>query len=147
LLSVYLRLKYGELYDSVLATPIRPTEVELGEIGWALLRGTAYALAFTLVMVCTGLVGSLWAVLAVPVAVLIGFSFAAIGMTGTTYMKSWQDFDYVILASTFAVPVLCDVLPAERVPASGPGHRRVDAAVQGAVLLWDLVTGPRTRLT
>jgi lipooligosaccharide transport system permease protein len=31
--------------------------------------------------------------------VLIGFAFAALGMTGTTYMKSWQDFDYVILAS------------------------------------------------
>jgi lipooligosaccharide transport system permease protein len=38
-------------------------------------------------------------VLAVPCAVLIGFAFAAIGMTGTTFMKSWQDFDYVILAS------------------------------------------------
>ena len=40
-----------------------------------------------------------WAVLDVPAAVLIGFGFAAIGMFGTTYMKSWQDFDYVILAS------------------------------------------------
>jgi lipooligosaccharide transport system permease protein len=38
-------------------------------------------------------------VLDVPVAVLIGFGFAALGMTGTTYMKSWQDFDYVLLAS------------------------------------------------
>jgi len=44
-------------------------------------------------------VHSPWAVLVVPVAVLIGFAFAALGMTGTTYMKSWQDFDYVILAS------------------------------------------------
>ena len=47
-----------------------------------------------------GLVHSAWAALTVPVAMLIGFAFAAIGMTGTTYMKSWQDFDYVILAST-----------------------------------------------
>src|SRR6202035_4782755 len=31
--------------------------------------------------------------------VLVGFAFAALGMAGTTYMKSWQDFDYVILAS------------------------------------------------
>jgi len=97
--NVFFRLKYAKLYDAVLATPMRPGQVALGEIGWALLRGTIYAMAFTLVMVMLGLVHSPWAVLDVPVAVLIGFAFAAIGMTGTTYMKSWQDFDYVILAS------------------------------------------------
>jgi lipooligosaccharide transport system permease protein len=96
--NIFFRLKYAKLYDSVLATPIRPAQVAVGEIGWALMRGTAYALAFTLVMLCMGLVHSWWAVFAVPVAVLIGFAFAALGMTGTTYMKSWQDFDYVILA-------------------------------------------------
>ena len=68
LLSVCLLLKYAKLSDSVLATPVRAAGVALGEFGWALLRGTACALAFTLVMVCMGLVESLWAVLAVPVA-------------------------------------------------------------------------------
>jgi lipooligosaccharide transport system permease protein len=33
--------------------------------------------------------------MAVPAAVLIGFAFAAVGMTATTFMKSWQDFDLV----------------------------------------------------
>src|SRR6202453_4567225 len=97
--NIFFRLKYAKLYDAILATPMRPAQVALGEIGWALLRGTIYAVAFMLVMLGLGLVRSWWAVLAVPVAVLIGFAFAAVGMTGTTYMKSWQDFDYVILAS------------------------------------------------
>jgi lipooligosaccharide transport system permease protein len=97
--NIFFRLKYAKLYDAILATPMRPAQVALGEIGWALLRGTIYAVAFILVMLALGLVHSAWAVLAVPCAVLIGFAFAAIGMTGTTYMKSWQDFDYVILAS------------------------------------------------
>ena len=97
--NIFFRLKYAKLYDAILATPMRPAQVALGEIGWALLRGTIYAVAFILVMLALGLVHSAWAVLAVPCAVLIGFAFAAIGMTGTTFMKSWQDFDYVILAS------------------------------------------------
>jgi lipooligosaccharide transport system permease protein len=97
--NVFFRLKYAKLYDAVLATPMRPTQVALGEIGWALVRATIYAVAFMTVMLALGLVHSPWAVLDVPVAVLIGFGFAAIGMFGTTYMKSWQDFDYVILAS------------------------------------------------
>ncbi len=97
--NVFFRLKYAKLYDAVLATPMRPSQVALGEIGWALIRGTIYAIAFIGVMLALDLVYSPWAVLDLPTAVLIGFGFAAIGMFGTTYMKSWQDFDYVILAS------------------------------------------------
>src|ERR1700744_1148330 len=97
--NIFFRLKYAKLHDAILATPRRPAQVALGEIGWALIRGSIYAVAFMFVMLALGLVHSPWAVLDVPVAVLIGFAFAAIGMTGTTYMKSWQDFDYVILAS------------------------------------------------
>ena len=41
---------------------------------------------------------SWWALLAVPAAVLIGLAFGAIGMFATTYMKTWQHFDYVNLA-------------------------------------------------
>jgi len=45
--NVFFRLKYAKLYDAVLATPMRPTQVAQGEIGWALIRGTIYAVAFT----------------------------------------------------------------------------------------------------
>ena len=41
---------------------------------------------------------SWWALLAVPAAVLIGLAFGAIGMFATTYMKTWQHFDYINLA-------------------------------------------------
>jgi lipooligosaccharide transport system permease protein len=42
-------------------------------------------------------VTSWWAILAVPAATLIGFAFAGIAMTATTFMSSWQDFDLVQL--------------------------------------------------
>jgi lipooligosaccharide transport system permease protein len=139
--NVFFRLKYDKLYDSVLATPIRPSELALGEIGWALLRGTAYAVAFTLVMLAMGLVHSVWAVLAVPVAVLIGFSFAAIGMTGTTYMKSWQDFDYVILASTPLFLFSATFYPLSVYPRAVQVVVEWTPLYQGVVLLRDLTLG------
>ena len=52
-----------------------------------------------------------------PGAALISFAIAARRRGVTTYMKSWQDFDYVLLV---AVPMFLfsgDVLPAERLPA------------------------------
>lgn len=46
-----------------------------------------------------GLIASPWAVLALPVAALISFATAAVGVACTTYMSSWQDFEYVALVS------------------------------------------------
>ena len=96
--NVYLKLKYLKLYDSVLATPLGPRDVAVGEVTWALLRGQVYAAAFLLVLLAAGLVRSWWALAALPAAALIGFAFAAVGMAATTWMRSWLDFDYVQLA-------------------------------------------------
>jgi lipooligosaccharide transport system permease protein len=97
--NVFFRLKHEKLYDAALATPMRAADVALGEISWALLRGALYALAFMVVMLALGLVHSAWAVLALPAAILTGFAFAAVGMAATTYMRNWQHFEFVTLAS------------------------------------------------
>jgi lipooligosaccharide transport system permease protein len=97
--NIFFRLKYAKLYDAALATPMVPGDVALGEIGWALIRGGLYACAFMVIMLAMGLVHSVWAVLAIPVALLIGFAFAGAGMAATTFMRSWQDFEYVTLAT------------------------------------------------
>jgi lipooligosaccharide transport system permease protein len=97
--NVFFRLKYEKLYDAALATPMRAGDVALGEISWALLRGALYAVAFLVVMAAMGLVYSWWALAALPAAVLTGFAFAAGGMACTTYMRTWQDFEFVTLAT------------------------------------------------
>lgn len=97
--NIFFRLKYAKLYDSTLATPMRPGDVALGEIGWALIRGGLYACAFMIVMLAMGLVRSAWAALDIPLALLIGFAFAGAGMAATTYIRSWQHFEFVMLAT------------------------------------------------
>jgi lipooligosaccharide transport system permease protein len=83
----------------MLATPLGAMDVALGEIAWSQIRGGMYATAFVIVMGIFGLIESWWAVLAVPIALLIGFAFAGVGMAATTYMKGWQDFDLVQLVT------------------------------------------------
>ena len=97
--NVFFKLKYARLYDAVLATPLGPRDIAVGEIAWALMRGALYSAAFLVVALagrarCT----SWWALLAVPAAVLIGFAFAGGRHVATTFMRSWVDFDYVNLA-------------------------------------------------
>jgi lipooligosaccharide transport system permease protein len=96
--NVFFKLKYAKLYDAVLATPMGPRDIAVGEVCWSLIRGGLYSAAFLVVAVLAGAVKSWWAVLGVPAAIFIGFAFAALGMFATTFMRSWVDFDYVTLA-------------------------------------------------
>ncbi len=96
--NIFHKLKYVKLYDSILATPLGPVDIAIGEISWALIRGALYALGFLTVMAAMGLIASPWALLALPAALLIALGFASIGMAATTFMRSWQDFDLVNLA-------------------------------------------------
>jgi lipooligosaccharide transport system permease protein len=92
-------MKYARLYDSVLATPMTPADVAVGEIGWAVLRGVVYAAAFLVSMAAMGMVGSPWMIAAVPLCLLVALAFASVGMATTTYMRSWADFEYVTAAT------------------------------------------------
>ena len=96
--NLFFKLKYSKLYDAVLATPLSVADAAVAETVWALLRGATYSAAFLAIMGLLGLVGSWWALLALPAAVLIGFAFAATGLAATTYLRGWQDFSFVQLA-------------------------------------------------
>jgi lipooligosaccharide transport system permease protein len=96
--NIFFKFKYAKLYDAMLATPMGPLDIAVGEIAWALLRGGMYSAAFLSVMLGMGLISSAWALLALPACLLVAFAFAAVGMAATTFMRSWQDFDLVQLA-------------------------------------------------
>lgn len=96
--NVFFKFRYNKTYDAMLATPLGPLDIALGEIGWAVLRGGLYAVAFLGVMAGFGLATSPWALLLVPVALLVSFAFAAIGMVCATFLKSPAQFDFVQLA-------------------------------------------------
>lgn len=96
--NIFWKLRYQKVYDAVLATPLGPRDIAVGETAWALFRGLIYAVGFFTVITALGLVESWWAVLALPATVFIGFAFAGAGIAAVTYMRSWQDFDILNLA-------------------------------------------------
>lgn len=94
-MNVYFKLRHARLYDGILATPMSSRDVAVGEIGWALTRGTLYSIVFLGCLVALGLTNSWAVVLAVPACLLLGAACASIGMAATTFMRSWEDFDWV----------------------------------------------------
>ncbi|MFI5491747.1 ABC transporter permease [Actinoplanes sp. NPDC051859] len=111
------KMKFMKLYDGMLATPVRPIEIALGELAWAMLRGNIYAAAFLVVMVVMELTTPVRALTAFAGAVLVGFAFGALGMALSTFMRSWQDFDLVASAQFALFLFSGTFVPAEAYPA------------------------------
>jgi lipooligosaccharide transport system permease protein len=93
--NVFFKIRFARLYEGMLATSLGPLDVALGEILLALLRGALYAVSFLLVMQVLGLTLSWWALLALPAVLLIAFGFASVGMAVTSYLKSFQQMDWI----------------------------------------------------
>ena len=140
--NVFFRLKYDKFYDAALATPMQPGDIALGEISWALLRGALYGVAFMIVMLAMGLIHSPLAVFDVGVALLIGFAFAATGMAATTFMRSWQDFEYVTLATLPMFLFSSTFYPLSVYPRPVAIFVEITPLYQGIALLRGLTLGP-----
>ena len=94
--NIFFKLNYQRTYEGLLATPLGVADIALGELTWALIRGSLYAAAFLARMLGMGLILSPWAILAFPAAVLVSASFSAAARTVTTYARKIQDFDIVL---------------------------------------------------
>jgi lipooligosaccharide transport system permease protein len=97
LTNVFWKLRYAKVYDAMLATPVGPIDVALGETGWALFRGFLYSIGFVITSASLGLIHSWWGVLTLPASLVVGFGFAGIAIGASTFVRSWQDFDMVQL--------------------------------------------------
>lgn len=139
--NFFFKFKYAKTFDAMLATPLGVGDVAAGEAAWALLRGGLNATTFLLAMVALDLVGSWWAVLSVPAAVLIGFAFAGAGLGLTTYMRSFVDFDYVNLAIVPLFLFSATFYPLDRYPDALAWVVRITPLYQGVALERALVFG------
>lgn len=95
--NLYAKLTTDKTYESILTTPMSVRSVALGEVSWALLRGTLVSTAFLAVVSAFGLVHTPAALLVVPSALLIGFAFASAGLLVVTFVRDWQDFQLIQL--------------------------------------------------
>jgi len=139
--NFFFKLKYNKLFDQMLATPLTTMDIARGELSWSLLRGGIYSAGFLLVMVAMGLVSSWWALLVVPAALLIGLAFGGVCMALTTYMRSWQDFEFVTLATMPMFLFSATFFPVEAYPTVVRWIIELTPLYRGVVLCRELTTG------
>lgn len=96
--NVFFKLKITKLYRTMMSTSLGPVDVAVGEICLALFRGGLYALGFLGVLLTAGLISPLAAVLMWFTALLIALGFACVGMAFTSFMKRFQQMDWMTMA-------------------------------------------------
>jgi len=139
--GVFHKLKHMKVYDAVLATPVGANDIAVGEVAWSLARGLIYSTAFLIVAAAFGDIHSLWALLALPAATLIGLCFAGLGTAATTFMRSWQDFDLVQLGILPLFLFSATFYPLSTYPEAGQWVVRVTPLYHGVALLRQLTLG------
>ena len=140
-MNIYFKLKFAKIYDGMLATPLIPFDIAIGEITWSLMRGVIYSTGFIIVIWALDLVASPWTILALPATVLIGFAFAAVGMAWTTYMRSWQDFDLVNLALLVLFLFSATFFPLSVYPGPLQAIAQISPLYHGVTLIRGLTLG------
>jgi lipooligosaccharide transport system permease protein len=135
------KIKYWRLYDAILATPVRPVEIALGELAWAMMRGSLYSAGFLALMVAMDLTGPGRALATFPAAVLVGFAFGALGMAVSTFFRSWQDFD-IVASVQFALFLFSGTfVPADSYPAGVRWLVEISPLYQAVLLIRGISVG------
>lgn len=137
----FFKFKWAHTFEAMLSTPLGVFDIAAGELTWCLLRGTTYSGAFLFIMWAMGMVTSPWGVLALPVAMLIGFAFAGAGMAATTWMRSFVDFDKVNIALIPMFLFSATFFPLSRYPDALQTVVRWTPLYQGVVLIRSLALG------
>lgn len=115
--SVYSRMVPQQTYNSMLATPLDVDDIVAGEMIWCATKSTINATAILIVASLLGAVQTWTAVVAVPIAFLIGLCFAGPAIVMASISKGYEFFSYYFTLVITPMFMLCGVFfPTRTLP-------------------------------
>jgi lipooligosaccharide transport system permease protein len=119
LYSGFARMHEQRTWEAILNTPISLDDVVLSEILWAATKSLMSGMAVLAVIWLLGLSHSLMSLWMIPLALLIGLAFAAIGLIMTALAPAYDFFMYYFTLVITPMMLLCGVFfPVTQLPES-----------------------------
>ena len=119
LYSGFARMHEQRTWEAILNTPISLDDVVLSEILWAATKSLMSGVAVLVVIWLLGLSHSLMSLWMIPLALLIGLAFAAIGLIMTALAPAYDFFMYYFTLVITPMMLLCGVFfPVTQLPES-----------------------------
>ena len=143
--GAYLRMESHHIYEAMLFTPMEPRDIVVGEVMWGATRAMISAISVMGAALIFGLVESPWAILAIPVAYLIGLVFASMAMILTataTTVGAMNNFFTLLISPMFYLSGT--FFPLERLPEVGQKIAWILPLTPAASLVRGLMTGELT---
>jgi lipooligosaccharide transport system permease protein len=148
LFNIWWKLHQQRTYDGILATPMRVADVAFGEMLWALMRGSLYALTFLVVVFTLGelrgprILLSTTALLALPAAVLVAASLSAMAICLCSFVRTREDFDPVMGLLVMPMFLFSGIFfPVTQLPAAVQWLFQIVPLYHAVELLRALTTG------
>jgi len=117
LYSGFARMHEQRTWEAILNTPVSLDDVVLSEILWAATKSLMSGVAVLAVIWILGLSHSLMSLWMIPLALLIGLAFAAIGLIMTALAPAYDFFMYYFTLVITPMMLLCGVFfPVAQLP-------------------------------
>lgn len=115
--SAFSRMHGQKTWDAILYAPLTIDDVLTGELVWAASKAWLTGSTILAVILVFGFASSPLALLAMPVAFLVGLSFASIGLVMTVLAKNWDFFSfYMTLVLTPMMMISGVFFPLDQLP-------------------------------
>ncbi|MBI2313182.1 MAG: ABC transporter permease [Betaproteobacteria bacterium] len=117
LYSGFSRMHVQRTWDAILNAPINLDDILLAELFWAASKSFLSGMAILLIIWVLGLSHSWLALAIIPLVILIGLTFAALGLTITAVSPSYDFFMYYFTLAITPMVLLCGVFfPVSQLP-------------------------------
>jgi len=122
LYSAFSRMHVQKTWEAIVNAPLTLEDVLAGEWVWAATKGFAAGAAMLVVVALAGYAESAWALAALPVALLAGLAFAALGLAVNALANGYDFFSYYLTLVLTPMMMLSGVFfPVTALPAALEG--------------------------
>ena len=143
--SPFFKLNWMRTYEGIFTSPVGIADIAVGEILWALMRGTIYGAGFLMVMLGLGLIHSPWALLALPAVMQSAGALSAGAMVVTGVTKQISSLEKVMTLIVFPLFLFSGTFfPVSLYPSYLRPVVMATPLFHSASLLRDLTTGQVT---
>ncbi|HEX2197145.1 MAG TPA: ABC transporter permease [Burkholderiales bacterium] len=141
--SGFSRMHGQKTWDAILYAPLVIDDIVAGEIMWSASKAWLTGSTILGVVLVFGLAEApLLALLALPVAFLVGLAFSAVGLIMTVLARGWDFFSfYMTLVMTPMMMISGVFFPAERLPAPLLAVAQALPLYHGVELVRPLIAG------
>jgi lipooligosaccharide transport system permease protein len=142
LFSAFSRMHVQRTWEGIVNAPMTLDDVLAGECAWAATKALAAGFCMLLIVAAFGYARPGYALAALPVIVLIGFAFAALGLAVNALANGYDFFSYYMTLVLTPMMMLSGVFfPIEQMPYAVQVGAKILPLYHGVAVVRPLLSG------